>query len=79
MSRKQRLSTFERSLMRGLGLRNVHQLDALLSAPISQYAAGHSEPPDEEYQLQEKAEAYIELQLRARECFEALVETKFVN
>jgi hypothetical protein len=77
--KKQPLSTFERSLMRGLGLKNVRQLDELLAQPISHYAASHSEPPDEEYEELEKAEACLELQNRARECFEALVGTDFVN
>ena len=65
--------------MRGLGLKNVRQLDKLLAAPASKWAADHSEPPDEEYELLEKAEAYLELQHWARERFEALVETKFLN
>jgi hypothetical protein len=78
-TKKQPLSTFERSLMRGLGLKNVRQLEKLLAAPISPYAADHSEPPDAEYELQEEAEAYLEIQHWARERFEAFVETNFLN
>jgi hypothetical protein len=77
MSRK--LSNFEERLMRGLGLNNVRQLDKLLAAPISQDVADHSGPPDEAYELQEKAEEYLDLLHRMRERFEALSESKYIN
>jgi len=48
---KTELTSFERKLMLAMGLTSVEQLDELLAAPISQWAADHSEPPDEEYDL----------------------------
>ena len=77
MSRKP--SSFEERLMRGLGLKDVAQLDELLAAPISQDAALHSEPPDEEYELQEKAEEYLELLRDAQERSKALTGSKYIN
>jgi hypothetical protein len=65
--------------MRAMGLEDVAQLDELLAAPISQDAALHSEPPDEEYELQERAEEYLEMQRIAQERFEALSECTYVN
>ena len=37
--RNTELTRFEKKLMRALGLENVQQLDDLLAAPISQWAA----------------------------------------
>lgn len=54
------LSTFERRLMLAMGLKDVRELDELLAAPISQEAADHAGSPDEQYELQEKLEAYME-------------------
>jgi hypothetical protein len=69
--KRQALSTFERNLMRGLGLKNVRQLVELLAAPISQYAADHYEPPDEEYDLAEHMYEEADRQQQARELFAA--------
>jgi hypothetical protein len=77
MSRK--LSSFEECLMRGLGLKDVSQLDELFAAPIDQDEADHSGPPDEAYELQEKAEEYQELLRLAQERFEALCDSKYIN
>jgi hypothetical protein len=77
MSRK--LSSFEERMMRAMGLEDVAQLDELLAAPISQWAAEHSEPPDEEYELQERAEHYLELLRSAQERFKALTGSKYIN
>jgi hypothetical protein len=77
MSRK--LSSFEEKLMLAMGLEDVSELDELLAAPISEDAADHSAPPDEEYDLQEKAEEYQEVRGLAKERFEALTECTYVN
>jgi len=42
MSRK--LHSYDEKLMRGLGLQNPEQLDALLVQPLSEDAANHSGP-----------------------------------
>jgi hypothetical protein len=73
------LSTFEESLMRSFRLDNVRQLDELLAAPTSEDAALHSGPPDEAYELQERAERYLELLSFAQERFEALSESRYLN
>lgn len=65
--------------MRAMGLKDVAQLDELFAQPISQWAASHSEPPDEEYELQEKAEEYLELLRMAQERFKALTGSKYIN
>jgi hypothetical protein len=52
--RKTELTSFERKLILAMGLTGVDQLDELLAAPISQWAADHSEPPDEEYELADR-------------------------
>jgi hypothetical protein len=75
----QKLSSFEEKLMLAMGLKDVAQLDELFAQPISQWAASHSEPPDEEYELQERAEKYLELLRIARESFDALSESTYVN
>ena len=80
MKRKRReVTSFEKSLMRGLRLKNVRQLDKLWAAPISQWAEAHSELPDEEEDLHNKAIEYLERQMAARERFNALSQTKYVN
>jgi hypothetical protein len=75
----QKLSSFEEKLMRAMGLEDVAQLDELLAAPISQWAASHSEPPDEEYELADRMYAEDDRQRDAQERFEALSESKYVN
>jgi hypothetical protein len=72
-------SNFEQSLMRALHLKNVRQLDKLFAAPLSQYAASHSAPPDEEYELAERMYAESDRQLDAQKRFNALVETGYLN
>jgi hypothetical protein len=53
-AKRRELTSFEKNLMRALGLENVQQLDEILAAPISQWAADHSEDPDEEYDLADR-------------------------
>jgi hypothetical protein len=77
MSRE--LNNFEESLMRAMRLEDVAQLDELLAAPTSQDAAVHFGPPDEAYELQEKAEQYLELLRFAKKRFEALIESRYLN
>jgi len=77
--RKTELTSFEKKLMRALGLENVQQLDELLAAPISQWAADHSEPPDEAYDLADRMHEEAERQWHARQCFNALSECKYRN
>jgi len=73
------LTTFERSLMRAMGLKDVRQLDELLAAPTSEWAESHSRPPDEEYELAERMYAEADRQLEAQERFNALVESDYLN
>jgi uncharacterized protein YecE (DUF72 family) len=61
------------------GLEDVSQLDELLAAPISQDAADHSEPPDEEYELADRMYAEDDRQRDAQERFAALTESTYVN
>jgi hypothetical protein len=74
-----RLSGFEERLMRAMGLTSVDQLDELLAAPISQWAADHSEPPDEEYDLADQMYQEADRQWHARQRFKALSECKYLN
>ena len=76
--RKTELTSFERKLMRALGLEDARQLDELLAAPISQWAADHSEPPDEEYDLADRMYEEADRQWDARKRFNALAECKYL-
>ena len=79
MRRKLReLSDFEKKLMLAMGLKDVRQLDKLLAAPISQWAADHSEPPDEEYDLADRMYQEADRQRDARNRFNALAECKYL-
>jgi hypothetical protein len=73
------LSSHEKNLMRALHLKNVRQLDKLWAAPISQYAASHSAPPDEEYELAEQMYAESDRRLDAQQRFDSLYESKYLN
>jgi hypothetical protein len=73
------MTRFEEGLMRAMGLKTVEELDELLAQPISQYAADHSEPPDEEYELADRMYQEADRQWDARERFNALTESKFLN
>ena len=77
--RKTELSSFERKLMLAMGLTNVEQLDELLAAPISQWAADHSEPPAEEYALADRMYEEADRQWRAQQHFDALSECEYLN
>jgi hypothetical protein len=77
--RKTELTSLEKNLMRALGLEDVQQLDELLAAPTSQWAADHSEPPDEEYDLADRMFEEADRQWDARKRFNALSECKYVN
>jgi hypothetical protein len=76
---RENLSDFEKKLMLAMGLRDVQQLDELLAAPISQWAADHSEPPDEEYELADRMYEEADRQLDARKRFNALSECEYLN
>lgn len=65
--------------MLAMGLEDVSQLDELLAAPISQDAADHAGPPDEEYELADRMSAEADRQRDAQERFEALTECTYVN
>jgi hypothetical protein len=76
---KTELTSFEENLMRALGLEDVRQLDGLLAAPISQWAADHSECPDEEHHLADLMQDEADRQWDARKRFNALSEAIHVN
>ena len=76
---KRELTSFEKSLMRAMGLEDVRQLDELLAAPISQWAANHSECPDEVYKMYNRAIERLELEKIMRERFESLSKTRNVS
>ena len=78
-ARRQRLTTFEQKLMRAMGLKDVQQLDELLAAPISRWAADHSEDPDEEDALADRMYEAADRQWNARKRFSALSECKYPN
>jgi hypothetical protein len=75
--RKTELTSFERKLMRALGLEDVQQLDELLAAPISQWPAD-SESPDEEYALADRMYEEADRQRDAQNRFNALAECKYL-
>jgi len=64
--------------MRAMGLKDVSQLDELLAAPISQWAADHSELPDEEHDLADRMYEEADRQWHARKRFSALAECKYL-
>jgi hypothetical protein len=76
MSRK--LTRLEKKLMRAMGLGDVRLLDELLAAPISQWAADHSESPDEEYALADRMYEEVDRQMDAQNRFSALAECKYL-
>jgi hypothetical protein len=65
--------------MRAMGLEDVQQLDELLAAPISQWAADHSEDPDEVYEMYDRALERLELEKIMMERFESLCKTRYVS
>ncbi len=73
------MTTFVKRLMRAMRLEDVAQLDELLSQPISQDAASHSETPDEEYDQIDAIYATEDLRREAQERFEMLSGTKYLN
>jgi hypothetical protein len=77
--RKTELTSFERKLILAMGLTTVDELDELLAAPISQWAADHSEPPDEGYALADRMYEEADRQWHARQHFNALSECKYLN
>jgi hypothetical protein len=76
--KERELTTFEEKLMRALRLEDAQQLDELLAAPISPWAADHSEPPDEEYDLADRMYEEAGRQRDARKRFNALAECKYL-
>ena len=77
--RKTELTSFEKKLMLAMGLKDVRQLDKLLVAPISPWAADHSEPPDEEYDLADRMYDEADRQWDARQRFYALLGCRYPN
>jgi hypothetical protein len=77
--RKIELTSFEKKIMLAMGLKNVQQLDELLAEPISQWAADHSESPDEVYEMYDRALERLELEKIMRERFESLSKTRYVS
>jgi hypothetical protein len=73
------LSNHEKNLMRALHLKNVRQLDKLWEAPISEYAASHSAPPDEEHELAERMYEEADRQWEAQQRFNSLLGTEYPN
>ncbi len=73
------LTTFEKSLMRAMGLHSAEELDELLAQPISEDAALHNEPPDEEHDLAERMHEEADRQWDAQQRFEALSKSKYLN
>jgi hypothetical protein len=71
------MTTFEKSLMRGMGLKSIEQLDEILVRPTSESAARHSEPPDEEYDLADRMYAEADRQRDAQQRFSELSESKY--
>jgi len=61
------------------GSKDVQQLDELLAAPISPWAADHSEPPDEAYDLADRMYEEADRQWHARQRFNALSECNYPN
>ena len=62
-----------------MGLSVVSELDELLAQPISEYAASHSEPPDEEYDLADRMYEEADRQWDAQRRFNSLLETEYLN
>jgi hypothetical protein len=77
-SKKSDLTSFERKLILAIGLTSVEQLDKLLAAPISQWAADHSESADEEYALADRMYEEADRQMVAQNRFHALAECKYL-
>ena len=65
-------------LLLAMGLTSVDQLDDLLGAPISPWAADHSESPGEEYALADQMYEEADRQRDARNRFNALAECKYL-
>ena len=77
--KKRELTSLEKNLMRAMGLEDVQQLDELLVAPLSQWAADHSEPPNEEYELADRMHQEADRLWDARQRFNALSECNYPN
>jgi len=65
--------------MLAMGLVNPGQLDELLAAPISEWAADHSEDPDEEDAFADRMYQEADRQWDARKRFNALSECNYPN
>jgi hypothetical protein len=61
------------------GLTDVSDLDELLAAPVSEDAALHSEPPDEERDLAYRIYERMDREWEAKERFNTLSESRYVN
>ena len=73
------LTTFERSLMRAMGLSDVRELDEMWAAPTSEWAESHSGTLDEEYELLERLYAEEDRYREALERFNSLTESDYLN
>ncbi len=79
VTNRQPLTTFEKGLMRAMGLNSAEELDELLAQPISEDAALHNEPPDEKYDLAERMYEEADRQWDAQRRFKALSRSKYLN
>lgn len=61
------------------GLKDATELDEMLAAPISDWAVKHSEAPDDEHEIYDRAIEYLDQLSNARERFNTLSEPAYVN
>jgi hypothetical protein len=57
----------------------VRRLDQILKEPVSQDAERHREPPDEVYELAERMHEEEDRQRSAREEFQGLFQSRYLN
>jgi len=77
--RPDELSDLEKKLMRAMGLKDVSELDELLAAPTSEWAADHSELPDEEFDRADRINEEADRHWEALQRFSALSEINNLN
>jgi hypothetical protein len=73
------MTTFERKLMLAMRLDTVEELEELLVQPVSQWAADHSAPPDEEFELTDRLEAEADRHWIALQFFNTLSGGEYRN
>ena len=72
-------SDLEKKLILAMGLKDATELDEMLAAPISDWAVKHSEAPDDEHEIYDRAIEYLDQLSNARERFNTLSEPAYVN